>query len=85
MENALLYIIILLLIVNIIVSSYTLSKVIKTKENYPIPIDPNDPDRPYYPPDPQRCQDRYNYCIQNGLGQGDYCKEWAGDGCSAYL
>ncbi len=67
-------------------SSYNLSK-----EKY-VPVNPNDPDRPYYPsPDPQRCKDRYNYCIQNGLGQGrnesveDYCKRWAGDGCSKYL
>jgi hypothetical protein len=92
MENSLLYIMILLLIVNIIVSSYTLSKVTKTKEKYD-PDGPYDPDDgPYYPRtvDPQRCKDRYNYCIQHRVGgdgaDGDnYCKGWAGYGCSVYL
>ena len=85
---------ILLLIVNIIVSSYTLSKVTKTKEKYDPdgPYYPDDPDGHYYPDDghtrtvdPQKCKDRYNYCIQNGVRGNNDCKGWAGYGCSVYL
>ena len=94
MDNTLLYIIIVLLIVNIIVSSYNLSKVIKTEESFrdityiprDIP-DPYDPDYRPNPCDPKRkayYDDRYNYCIQNGLGNGrsyttpeQFCMGWA--------
>ena len=70
------------MIVNIVVSSYTLSKINKREDYRNDPYDPYDPYEPY---DPDPCDpkyksyfdERYDWCMANIKQDPDYCNYWA--------